>query len=73
MKQKKKNSLHPLGAIVKKRLIELNKTQRELATEIGTSDKYLNMIFYGRRSGNKYIGAMEKVLDINLGAYKKTA
>lgn len=73
MRQKKRNSLTPLGSIIKKRLIEVNKTQKELAEEIGASEKYLNLIIYGHRSGVKYIPRIEEVLDICLEPYKKSA
>jgi len=39
---------------VKKRLIELRMTQRELAKDIGVSENYLTDILSGRRSGKKY-------------------
>lgn len=72
MKQKK-TIISPIGSIIKKRLIELNKTQKELAEEIGTSEKYLYLMLYGLRSGDKYISIIEKVLSISLETYKKSA
>lgn len=73
MRQRRKNRLPPLGSIIKKRLIEISKTQKELAIEIGTSEKYLYLILYGYRSGDKYISDMERALGISLEAYKKLA
>jgi transcriptional regulator with XRE-family HTH domain len=73
VKNTRKNVLHPLGSIIKVRLIELNMTQKELAEQAGTSEKYLNLILYGHRAGLKYIPVFEKVLDISLDSYKKSA
>ncbi|SHF06270.1 helix-turn-helix domain-containing protein [Alkalibacter saccharofermentans] len=56
--------LTPFGIEVKKRLIELGKTQNELASEVGTSKVYLSMILYGKRSGEKYLPLIKDVLDI---------
>lgn len=39
---------------VKKRLIDLNMTQRELAAQIGINENYLSDVLNGRRSGKKY-------------------
>jgi hypothetical protein len=72
MKQKK-TTISPLGSIIKKKLIEENKTQKELAQEIGTSEKYLYLMLYGLRSGDKYISTIETVLGISLETYKKSA
>lgn len=69
----KRQDLHPLGIIIKKRLIDINKTQKEFAEEIGTSEKYLHLILYGHRSGTKYLPLMEEVLGISLETYKKSA
>lgn len=49
----KKNELTPLSIEIRKRLIELNMTQREFATEVGANENYSNLIFYGERSGTK--------------------
>lgn len=57
-------TLTPFGAEVKKRLIDLQMTQEELARRVGTSPKYLNMILYGKRSGKKYIEGIREVLEM---------
>ncbi|HAE61021.1 MAG TPA: transcriptional regulator [Eubacteriaceae bacterium] len=57
--------LTPFGIEVKKRLIEIGKTQNQLAKEIGTSKVYLSMILYGKRSGEKYLQLIKDLLDIN--------
>ncbi len=41
---RKKRELTPFGMIVKKALIEKRMTQVQLAEEIGTTKKYLNLI-----------------------------
>jgi transcriptional regulator with XRE-family HTH domain len=56
--------LTPFGIEVKKRLIEIGKTQNQLAKEIGTSKVYLSMILYGKRSGEKYLQLIKDLLDI---------
>lgn len=53
------------GIIVKKRLIELDMTQRELARSIGVNENYLTDILKGRRSGKKYKEAILKTLEID--------
>ena len=63
MKTQKK--LTPLGVAVKKRLIEVGKSQRQLAEELGTSSVYLSYIFYGERSGEKYLEDILRLLDLD--------
>ncbi|QUI22580.1 helix-turn-helix transcriptional regulator [Vallitalea pronyensis] len=53
------------GIIVKKRLIELDMTQRELARSIGVNENYLTDILKGRRSGKKYKEAILETLEID--------
>lgn len=52
------------GIKVKKRLIELNMTQRQLASEIGVNENYLTDILNGRRTGNKYRDSIIQRLDL---------
>lgn len=61
----RKRQLTPFGITVKKRLIEKGMTQVWLAEEIGTSNKYLNLILYGDRAGKKYIDKIVSLLDID--------
>lgn len=68
-----KRTLTSLGVIIKKRLIEVGMTQVQLAKEIGTSNKYLNMILYGDRSGEKYLNNIFRVLNIDPELLKKIA
>lgn len=61
-----KNNLIPLfGIKVKKRLVELNMTQRQLAKDIGINENYLTDILKGRRSGKKYKDAITRKLNID--------
>lgn len=59
------NSSLLFGVEVKKRLIELDMTQRELAKKIGVNENYLTDILRGRRSGKKYQAAIRSVLGIS--------
>lgn len=52
------------GVEVKKRLIELNMTQRELSGRIGANENYLTDILRGRRSGRKYREAIRRELGL---------
>lgn len=58
------------GVIVKKRLIELKMTQRDLAKKLNMNENYLTDILAGRKSGAKYrnnilneIGLIEELGD----------
>lgn len=68
-----KRKLTPLGVAVKKRLIDLRKTQVQLAEEIGTSKKYLDLILYGERSGKSYLPKIAIALDIDLDSLEEPA
>lgn len=67
----KRREFNALGVICKKKMIELGMTQKELAQKIGTTDKYLDLIFHGERSGNKYIYKIAKVLHLNIEKLEK--
>ena len=54
-----------LGKIVKKRLIELEMTQVQLANILGTSPQELCRMLKGKRPGYKYRKQMLKILEIN--------
>ncbi len=69
----RKRKLTPFGVLVKKTLIEKGMTQVQLAEEVGTSNKYLNLILYGDRSGEKYISSIANVLGLDLDSLKKIA
>lgn len=60
-----KQRLTPLGVEVKKRLIEMQRTQVWLAAEVGTSKRYLGHILTGYRSGESYIPKIKQVLGLD--------
>lgn len=51
--------------IVKKRLIDLDMTQVELAQRAGISYLYLKLIISGRRSPGKYTKTLAEILKID--------
>ena len=60
----KNNPIPIFGLKVKKRLVELSMTQRQLANDIGVNENYLTDILNGRRSGRKYKDSIIKKLDL---------
>ncbi|MBN4067771.1 MAG: transcriptional regulator [Alkaliphilus sp.] len=52
---RKKKTLPYNSIRIKKRLVELNMTQREFAESIGMNENYLTAVLNGRRSGRKYM------------------
>ncbi len=60
----RKRKLTPFGEEVKRKLIEVNMTQKKLAEDIQTSEVYLSMILYGERSGDKYMDLIKKKLKL---------
>lgn len=61
----KKRELTAFGIEVKKKLIELNMTQRQLAEAVGMGEVYLNVILHGERSGTKYREAITEYLNLS--------
>lgn len=59
-----KQGLTPFGKKVKKRLIDKNMTQVELAALLGCNKQYLYKILTGKRSGRKYIEHISRILGI---------
>ena len=59
-----------LGKIVKKRLIELEMTQVQLANILGTTPQELCRMLKGKRPGYKYRKQMLKILKINEAVYR---
>ena len=51
----KQTRLTPFGRKVRKRLIDKNMTQVELAALLGCNKQYIHKILVGERSGKKYI------------------
>lgn len=65
---KAKKDLTPFGKKVRKRLIDRNMTQKELADLIGCRKQYLRRILTGERSGRKYLDEIARILDIETAA-----
>ena len=53
------------GKTAKKRLVDLEMTQVELAKLVGTSKQYLGKIFHGERSGTMYLDKINQILSLN--------
>ena len=51
------------GKRIKKRLIDLNMTQVELARQLGISKQYMRRIISRDRSGNTYRKRIEEILN----------
>ena len=64
----KQTRLTPFGRKVRKRLIDKNMTQVELAALLGCNKQYIQKILVGERSGKKYIEAISRILDIEIAA-----
>lgn len=52
------------GRLVKKRLIDKEMTQTELALALGCDRYYLNKILSGKKGGEKYKGIIRKILEL---------
>ena len=46
---KTKRQITPMGKEIKRRLVELEMSQEELATSVGCSPQYINHIIYGEQ------------------------
>lgn len=57
--------LTPFGKQVKKKLIDKNMTQMELAGMLKCNKQYLYKILTGERSGEKYIERIAEILEID--------
>ena len=64
----KQTRLTPFGMMVRKRLIDKNMTQVELAALLGCNKQYIHKILVGERSGKKYIEEISRILDIEMAA-----
>ena len=60
----RKKPIPLFGILVKKRLIELSMTQRELAREIGANENYLTDVLNGRKAGIKYKAIISEKLGL---------
>lgn len=62
----RKNEITAVGVEIKKRLAELNWSQRELAERVGITETYLHLIIYGYRKGEKKLGKISQILGISI-------
>jgi len=53
------------GIEVRKKLIEVGMTQKQLANEVGSTEEYIWHITHGRRKGTKYIPKIITVLQMD--------
>ena len=66
--KRREDRLTAFGREVKKRLIDKDMTQIELAGLIGCNKQYLYSILVGERSGKKYMDEISKILEIDIPA-----
>lgn len=64
-----KNNLTPLGKEIKKKLIDKDMTQAELAEQLGTTRQYITKIITGARAGSKYLWRIGSILDIDIAKF----
>lgn len=69
----RKRKLSPVGVLIRKRLLDTGKTQKQLADEVGTTKVYLNYILHGERSGKKYLPKIFEVLNIDPQSIRHSA
>jgi transcriptional regulator with XRE-family HTH domain len=62
----RKKEITVAGVEIKKRLAELNWSQRELADRVGITETYLHMIMYGYRKGGKALDKISQELGIRI-------
>ena len=62
---KTKRQITPMGKEIKRRLVELEMSQEELATSVVCSPQYINHIIYGERSGEKYLEQIFLILGMD--------
>lgn len=63
-----RNKLTPFGREIKKRLIDMGLRQQDLAERIGCHPNYILQIMDGSRSGQKYLEAICRELDMPYNA-----
>ena len=62
---KPNRQITPMGKEIKRRLVDLEMSQEELATSVGCSPQYINHIIYGERSGEKYLEQIFLILGMD--------
>ena len=53
------------GIEIRKKLLELGMSQKELASQIGASENYIWHITHGRRKGTKYMSKITEILKLD--------
>ncbi len=64
--------LTPFGKAIKKRLVDLDMNQKDLARKIGTSAPQITYILYGSRSVERWVDPICEALGLNAGRYGGT-
>ena len=62
-------TLTPLGKEIKKKLIDKDMTQVELAEQLGVTKQYITKIITGTRTGDKYLCWIGAILDIDIAKF----
>lgn len=62
-------ALTPLGKEIKKKLIDKDMTQVELAEQLGVTKQYITKIITGTRTGDKYLCRIGAILDIDIAKF----
>ena len=62
-------TLTPLGKEKKKKLIDKDMTQVELAEQLGVTKQYITKIITGTRTGDKYLCRIGAILDIDIAKF----
>jgi transcriptional regulator with XRE-family HTH domain len=52
------------GIEIRKKLLEVGMSQKELANQIGASENYIWHITHGRRKGTKYMAKITEILKV---------
>lgn len=68
-----KRKLTGFGMKIKKRLLEMSMSQRELSEKLGVSEVYLSRIMHGDRgdkTGTKYESQIIEILKLNIKKVK---
>ena len=62
-------TLTPLGKEIKKKLIDKDMTQVELAEQLGVTKQYITKIITGTSTGDKYLCRIGAILDIDIAKF----
>ena len=62
-------TLTPLGKEIKKKLIDKEMTQKELADQLGVTKQYITKFITGTRTGEKYLCQIGAILDIDIAKF----